>query len=213
MKNLLEKTTFEDFIQLIDENLYEDGGLLFKESNEIQEIALEFLGMSLSKANPVFQAMSGGMTIHTYIENRLLYKLYELLIENPEKSIKDIRELKYYSSDAFSQKFKRLFGFSATEIRKNNIIIEDNIIKYPFTTTNEKHPLHKAVSAMVEEDVDSPYYDYLDEYQNCCEEGYFSSDIIYIMADLADKLGFELEIFVRECFELYCEDRMSKGHN
>ena len=71
MKNLLDKKTFEGFIQLIDENLYEEGGLIFKETNEIQQIALNFLGISLAKANPVFQSMSGGITIHTYIEKQI----------------------------------------------------------------------------------------------------------------------------------------------
>ena len=213
MKNLLHKETFEDFIQLIDENLYEEGGLIFKETNEIQKIALNFLGISLAKANPVFQSMSGGITIHTYIENRLLYELYKLIKNNPQKSIKNILELKYYSSDAFCQKFKRLFGCSATEIRKKNIVIEDNKLKYPFDTSSEEHPLYKAISAMVERDFDSPYYDYIEEYEDCCNEKYFSPDIIYIIAELADKLDFELKTFVSECFDLYCENEMSKKYN
>ena len=213
MKNLLDKKTFEGFIQLIDENLYEEGGLIFKETNEIQQIALNFLGISLAKANPVFQSMSGGITIHTYIENRLLYELYKLIKENPQKSIKNILELKYYSSDAFCQKFKRLFGYSATEIRKKNIVIEDNKLIYPFDTSSSEHPLYKCMAAMEEHDVDSPYYDYIEEYEECYNESHFSPDVIYIMAELADKLGFELKTFVSECFDLYCENEMSKKYN
>ena len=66
---------------------------------------------------------------------------------------------------------------------------------------------------MEEHDVDSPYYDYIEEYEECYNESYFSPDIIYIMAELADKLGFELKTFVSECFDLYCENEMSKKYN
>lgn len=213
MLNILEKENFEKVIALVDKNIYEDDNeLLFKEKKEIEKIVLDYAEADANKFNTVFRLLSKDITLLQYIGKRFDYKQYRKLIDT-DKEIRTISELLYDNQEQFSRRMKESFGYSPSEIRANRIFVKDNKLEYPTYLFDAEHPLYRALEIYESGDIDNSTIAYLEEYFTCCNEYTFTSEQIYSIAKTADVLGIELTGLVEACFDLYCDEMMSRESN
>lgn len=213
MLNILEKEKFEKVIALVDKNIYEDDNeLLFKEKREIEKIVLDYAEADANKFNTVFRLLSKDVTLQQYISKRFDYKQYRKLIDT-DKEIRMISELLYDNQEQFSRKMKESFGYSPSEIRSKRILVEDNKLEFPFTLSDVEHPLYRAMKSVAIDIDDDDAACYIEEYAECSNNFSFTSEQIYSIAKTADVLGIELTGLVEACFDLYCDEMMSRESN
>lgn len=207
MKNLFQKSTHDKVMQIIDTNIYEEGGLVFQEPKDIEQKVLNFLEMKKNDVNLIFRLLYN-QTLLEIIEEKQKYELYRNLIET-EKPLEDIWQLKYDSVGAFSQAMKRYCHHSATEVREKKIYKKKEEYEFPFVLINDNHPLDRALKEYHDKESEEAL-EYIEEYIRCSNEYPFSNEVISLSADLAYKLDIGLSTFLEDIFSSYCDEMMLK---
>lgn len=102
---------------VIDRIIHEE--MLYTNPNLQRQDILDRFGISRRTLNDILTAYADGQSFTAYINSMRLHDAVHLLHEEPEMSLTDIAESVGFTPATFRDQFKRQFGMTPTEYRKN----------------------------------------------------------------------------------------------
>lgn len=197
MAQMNGKYLFDTIMDCVDSNIGEG------EITSSRKSALHAIAKATTygiKEIKTFFLLTTGNTLEWYFRQRRLYHAFGQIKRYREKPIGAIANFYGYADSAsFNHAFKQAFSVSPTQARDNPELVKDNRLVYgDFQQTT---PTKQTVDDLSEKEI-MRMIDLHDYEERGIEEYGFSPTLSREIAELADKLGIPVYMFMDSCFDL-----------
>lgn len=197
MPQMNGKFLFDTIMDCIDSN-FNDGDIT-NYRKEVPHAIAKATTYGTKEIKTFFKLLTGD-TLECYIRQRILYRAFEQIKENPRKSIGAIANFYGYAdSSSFNHAFKQVFLVTPTEARNNPESVKDNRLIY--SDFQQTEPPKQTIDDLSEKEI-IQMIDLHDYMEHGLEEYGFSPELCHEIAVLANKLGIPVYRFMDNCFDM-----------